>query len=227
MKFTNTKDLAMDNGVKVLAYGLAGSGKTFTIRTADEPSLIISAESGLLSLADVSVDAVEVDSFDDLEKIYTYLCKSEESQKYKWICIDSLSEVSEVLLMRELERNKDGRKAYGEVSTRTQAMVRKFRDLPRNVYMTCKMERQKDEFTGGILCYPSMPGNKLGQALPYLFDEVFALRVEKDGEGVLRHMFQTSSDAKYYAKDRSGKLSQFEKPNLAAIRAKIMESENV
>ena len=224
MKFTNTKNANANAGIKFLGYGLAGAGKTYAIRTCDEPALIISAESGLLSLSDVSVDAVTIESFDDVDKVYDYLANSEESQKYKWICIDSLSEVAETLLVSELARNKDGRKAYMEVSARTQALVRKFRDLPRNIYMTCKMERQKDEFSGGILCYPSLPGSKLGQQIPYLFDIVAAMRVEKDAEGVLKRMLQTSSDAKYYAKDRSGKLSQFEQPNLAAIRAKVLGS---
>ena len=222
MRFTNTKNASAAHGVKILCTGMAGSGKTYAIRTCNEPALIISAESGLLSLADVSVDAVTVDSFDEVDKVYDYLANSEESQKYKWVCIDSLSEVAEALLVSELARNKDGRKAYMEGSSRTQAMGRKFRDLPRNIYMTCKMERQKDEFSGGVLCYPSMPGSKLGQALPYLFDIVVAMRVEKNEEGVLQHMFQTSSDVKYYAKDRSGRLAQFEKPNLAAIRAKVL-----
>ena len=36
---------------------------------------------------------------------------------------------------------------------------------------------------GRMLYSPSMPGNKTAQALPYFFDEVLALRVEKDADG--------------------------------------------
>ena len=50
--------------------------------------------------------------------------------------------------------------------------------------MSAKMERTKDEITGGMLYGPSMPGAKLGQAIPYLFDEFFVLRVEKDPDGI-------------------------------------------
>jgi hypothetical protein len=90
------------------------------------------------------------------------------------------------------------------------------------VYFSCKQERQKDEASGANLYYPSMPGQKLGQGLAYYFDEVFALRVEKDADGNPYRALQTSRDFNYEAKDRSGALDMFEPPSLAAIAAKIV-----
>jgi hypothetical protein len=66
-----------------------------------------------------------------------------------------------------------------------------------------------------------MPGNKTGQALPYFFDEVLALRVEKDAEGVAQRALMCDSDGIWQAKDRSGKLDTWEAPDLSAIIAKI------
>jgi hypothetical protein len=66
-----------------------------------------------------------------------------------------------------------------------------------------------------------MPGNKTGQALPYFFDEVLALRVEKDSEGVTQRALMCDSDGLWLAKDRSGKLEAWEAPDLGAIIAKI------
>jgi hypothetical protein len=66
-----------------------------------------------------------------------------------------------------------------------------------------------------------MPGNKTGQALPYLFDEVLALRVERDAEGVTKRALMCDSDGLWLAKDRSGKLDAWEAPDLGAIIAKI------
>ena len=51
-----------------------------------------------------------------------------------------------------------------------------------------------------------MPGEALTRELPYFFDEVFAIRAEKDGEGNDVQLIQTSADAYWTAKDRSGKL---------------------
>ena len=63
--------------------------------------------------------------------------------------------------------------------------------------------------------------NKTGQALPYFFDEVLALRVEKDGEGVTQRALMCDSDGLWLAKDRSGKLEAWEAPDLGGIIAKI------
>ena len=66
-----------------------------------------------------------------------------------------------------------------------------------------------------------MPGNKTGQSLPYYFDEVLALRVEKDADGVTQRALMCDSDGLWLAKDRSGKLDQWEAPDLSAIIKKI------
>lgn len=66
-----------------------------------------------------------------------------------------------------------------------------------------------------------MPGSKLAQQIPYMFDEVFALRVEVDEDKQKYRVLQTSRDAKYEAKDRSGLLDEFERPSLRRIKKKI------
>ena len=66
-----------------------------------------------------------------------------------------------------------------------------------------------------------MPGNKLGQQLPYFFDEVLALRTEKNSEGEVQRAIMTETDGTWTAKDRSGLLSTWEAPDLGAIINKI------
>jgi len=219
MKLTNTKELAQNQGVNILAYGLAGAGKTFSISTYDGKPLILSAEGGLLSLSQFDIDVIEVKSIDDMRKVYKHIATGDAP--YDLLAIDSLSELAESLLHHELQAARDPRQAYGEVLTQITNLVREFRNLPIHCYFTCKMERTKDEFSGGLVCYPGLPGQKLGQTLPYLVDEVFCLRVEKNKEGETVRMFQTTSDEKYYAKDRSGKLGRFEPPNLTEIINKL------
>ncbi len=74
---------------------------------------------------------------------------------------------------------------------------------------------------GRILYSPSMPGNKTGQQLPYFFDEVLALRVEKDSDGVTQRALMCDADGIWTAKDRSGKLAPWESPDLGMIISKI------
>ena len=107
------------------------------------------------------------------------------------------------------------------------SLIKRFRDLPdTNVVMTAKLDRVMDGASNTMLFGPGMPGQKTGQALPYFFDLVGALRVDKDNEGKLQRYLQTNRDGQWDAKDRSGKLDVFEKPNLAHIKAKIMGTKS-
>ena len=67
MNIKSTKGLHVDS-VKCIVHGKSGSGKTTLIGTADNATtLIISAESGLLSLSDKEIDVVEINAWEELE----------------------------------------------------------------------------------------------------------------------------------------------------------------
>lgn len=208
------------NGVKLLVYGNAGSGKTSLIPTLPNP-VVLSAEGGLLSIVDADLPFVEVSSYDTLMEAYRWVIESDEAKQFESIALDSISEIAEVVLNHEKKVAKDPRQAYGAMQEQMYDIIRAFRDIPgKHIYFTAKCEKTADE-SGRILYAPSMPGNKTGQALPYFFDEVLALRVEKDAEGVAQRALMCDSDGIWQAKDRSGKLDTWEAPDLGAIIAKI------
>jgi phage nucleotide-binding protein len=208
------------NGVKVLVYGQAGAGKTSLIKTLPSP-IVLSAEGGLLSIQDADLPFIEITSMTELQEAYTWLTSSDEAKAYKSVALDSISEIAEVCLNTEKKATKDPRQAYGAMQEQMADIIRAFRDLPgRHVYMSAKLEKTQDEM-GRVLYSPSMPGNKTGQALPYFFDEVLALRVEKDGDGNTQRALMCDSDGLWLAKDRSGKLDAWEAPDLSAVIAKI------
>ncbi len=163
---------------------------------------------------------------EDVHDAYRFLTSSEEAKDFDWVCLDSISEIAEVVLSKERKATKDPRQAYGALFEHMGDLLRAFRDLPRNIYMSAKMERVKDEMSGAMLHSPSLPGQKLGQSIAYLFDEVFALRVEKDADGNPSRWLQTGADLQYTAKDRSGALNLFEPADLGAIAMKIMHEVN-
>jgi hypothetical protein len=147
----------------------------------------------------------------------------DEGKQFDSICLDSISEIAETCLTAEKATKPDPRQAYGEMAERMTQLVRAFRDLPeKHIYISAKQDRVKDELTGGMLYGPSTPGQKLASGLPYLFDEVFCLRVEADSDGNPQRWLQTQPDQQFIAKDRSGALSQFEPPNLVDVINKII-----
>jgi hypothetical protein len=208
------------NGVKLLVYGQAGAGKTTLVATLPSP-IVLSAEGGLLSIQDANLPYIEITSMDALKEAYQWLTESSEATGFQSVALDSISEIAEVVLNHEKKVNKDPRAAYGAMQEQMADIIRAFRDLPgRHVYMSAKLEKTQDEM-GRVLYSPSMPGNKTGQALPYFFDEVLALRVEKDGEGNTQRALMCDSDGLWLAKDRSGKLAAWEAPDLMGVITKI------
>lgn len=203
--------------IKVIVHAPAGAGKTRLCATVESP-LIISAEGGLLSLREHNLPAYVIKSMDDMKGAYQEAMKPE----YKWICIDSISEIAEILLADLKSKKADARQAYGEMNDTMVAMVRSFRDLDKHIYMTAKQDKVKDEVTGAMLYSPGAPGKQLSQALPYLFDEVFALQTWKDEQGVMQRALQTQRDNQYDAKDRSGALAFAEPADLGFIQNKIL-----
>jgi hypothetical protein len=208
------------NGVKLLVYGQAGAGKTSLAPTLPNP-IVLSAEGGLLSIQDAELPYIEITTMAELQEAYKWLAESSEAAQFESVAIDSISEIAEVCLNYEKKINKDPRAAYGAMQEQMADIIRAFRDLPaKHVLMTAKLEKTQDEM-GRILYAPSMPGNKTGQSLPYFFDEVLALRVEKDAEGVAQRALMCDSDGLWLAKDRSGKLEAWEAPDLTVIINKI------
>jgi phage nucleotide-binding protein len=206
--------------VRLLVYGQAGAGKTSLIPSLPAP-VILSAEGGLLSIAGSNLPFVEINSVETLREAYQWLTESSEAAQFQSVALDSISEIAEVVLANEKATAKDPRQAYGALQDVMGGIIRAFRDLPgRHVYFTAKLEKSQDEM-GRILYSPSMPGAKLGQQLPYFFDLVLPLRVEKDAEGNTVRSLQCQSDGLWTAKDRSGRLDPWEPADLGHVIRKI------
>lgn len=245
MKVQNTKQIG-EAKLKALIGGYSGSGKTTLAGTVDGSCLVISAESGLLSIAGKDVDFVDLSKKPKLDKdgnemvdkngqtIYEVIQEPgerikrlgeifkwlHEGTKYKTVFLDSLSEMGELLvakLQKDFPDRKDSFPMWGEYAKMMRSMVKNFRDLPYHVYMTCIIEADKDQNGKRYLSF-DIPG-KISEKLPQYFDEVFYIMVSEDGE---RKLYTKATDTLRHAKDRSNKLEAVETPDLGHIARKIL-----
>ena len=217
-----------DHGIKILVHGPAGAGKTQLCATTGETTIILSAEKGLRTLKRFAIEfpkkfkkikVIQITDMEDLEEVFEMV---EADHVCEWICFDSVSEIAEQILHAAKEESNDPRQAYGKMQDRIGELLRQFRDLDYNVLMTCKQKYVIDGDSSRTTYMPALPGQNLPQQIAYLFDEVFALRVENDEEtGEPYRTLQTDKDAKYHAKDRSGCLDMFEKPSIKALKQKM------
>lgn len=222
----STNDIAQ-HGISMLIYGQSGAGKTTMISTLPKP-IIISSEGRLITLRGYDIPFINVRSLEDLDKAYEIIATN---NNYESVAIDSLTEVAEVILTNikkeELGRNQGKAnllKVYGELSEKIFEIIRKFRDIGKNVYVTAWLDRIKDDMTGAMLYGPSIPGNRVTQALPYFFDLVAALRVEKGDNDHIYRCLMCNSDGQWQAKDGLGILSMWEAPDLGSIIERVKSS---
>lgn len=217
IKIQKTSDIVVD-AVKTVVFGGPGTGKTRLCATAPNP-LIISAESGLLSLAETDCEYIEVRNLAEFDEAYRFMKGSKEADQYETCGLDSLSEIAEVLVAELKPQFKDGRQAYMALADRMMPMLRKFRDLKgKHTIFTVKLERVTNEESGITTEEMLMPGRVLGLQIPYMIDELFKLDVDRKGKAFL----QTAPNRMSFCKDRSGALDNPESPDMTAIINKIM-----
>jgi phage nucleotide-binding protein len=231
MKILNTKDLE-NHYVKTLVYGESGAGKTTLAGTLDTKTIVISAESGLLSVAGKDIDYIDLQTDDKgqaitdpqlrlarLAEIFKWL---QAGTNYKNVFLDSLTEISEIMvssLNKEFPDRKDSLVLYGENAKRMRGVIKSFRDLQYNVYMTCVAKPEKDE--SGRRFHGFQITGKIGATLPQYFDQVYYLRSDAEG----KRMIMTRKTDVIVGKDRSNKLGAEEPADLGAIYKKIMIDE--
>jgi len=238
INLTTVSQVTQTQGFKVLVYAGPGTGKTVLAATMGPGSFLVGAESGELSLRRANLERIygvgnpwinydmpmaKINTVQDFLDVLRWLQQSHEARQYHSVGVDSISEIAEIILNNAKRASKDPRQAYGVLTETLETLVRAYRDLPgRNVYVAAKMAPMKDEATGMIKYLASMPGQRLGPALPYFFDEVFRLGMAKTPEGIAYRFLQTQPDIQFDAKDRSGVLAPIEEPHLGKIFQKML-----
>ena len=92
---TTTQQAAQLHGIKCLVYGKSGAGKTKLAATAPAP-IILSAESGILSLREFQIPMIQIKTVADLTEVHQWAQNSAEAKQFATIYIDSISEIGEI-----------------------------------------------------------------------------------------------------------------------------------
>jgi hypothetical protein len=214
-----------------LIVGRAGIGKTSLLRTipSDEPVCTLSAEAGLLCVRDLvvagQVSGVEIRSLAEFQEALAALKTADWQARFKWIFIDSLTEIASRCVedyQRRYPDRKDSFNLWGGYMDTMTSMIKSFRDLAAyNVVFTCletvDFDEVKRRFVG-----PDIQGRILKERLTSYFDEVFYMTSLPNEAGEEQRVFFTQPRPGLPGKDRSGKLAPVEHPNLAHIKAKIL-----
>jgi len=243
MKIQNTRAVEND-AIKIVVAGEPGNGKTTLAKTIEtglgEKVLVISAEAGLLSLKGSDVDYVELQTDDEgkevpkenrinrLGEIFNWVKQPEQMKKYKWLFLDSLTEIQQNLLehldtLEDFQGPKNTIKKYGELSNKMMSLCKLFRDLPHYSVVFSALVKTEADNDGISKMKVALIGS-FADRLPALFDEVLYLGVmpEKNEQGIHERKLLTSKTNKIdFPKDRSGKLDVLEPADLSVIVKKI------
>lgn len=201
-----------------------------------QPTLFLSYESGTLSVRsklnfidndaiykpdfEPSIDKINtiiIRDWDELEKIHSYL--RSDKNKFKSVLVDSLTEINYLCTKTVVEKYTSVTRYakgvailqdYGVSATYMRNVIRMFRDLADDkgffIFMSCQLERDKDEKTGQVDVLPNMTG-KLSIETESMFDVVGYMEAIpfKNDRKIL---FQPTNV--YHAKDRTegGKLGK-------------------
>ena len=222
LEIKNTKT----DGIKFInyiIYGESGVGKTSLVKQLpSENVLVLSAEDGLLSVKDHSVDYVNVKSLEDVKEVLTRLVKEE----HKYVFIDSITELSQNHFLHlknkyEAYAKSKGKgvdtyamKIWGDFGNDFSEVFKELRRLEKTV-IAIALEKEKENEIGQKIYMPDIYG-KTAERIIAWFDECFRMFI-KDGERV----FLTEKTELSWAKDRSSKLDKVCEASIAKIHKKI------
>lgn len=219
-------EFAKNFGVKCLAYGPPGVGKTPVVNTAPRP-LLLACEPGLLSMRQSSVPTFQAFTSDTIDEFFKWFFDSNEAKNFDTLAVDSTSQMAEIYLNAALSgKSKAGNKmhglaAYGDMATRTLEHLEKLYFMPYKHTFLIAKENVSNE-NGLTAKKPYYPGNILNDTVPYKYDVITRLAIHNVPSMGQIKAFRCLASIDEMARNRTGTLNEFEEPHLGKLIAKAM-----
>jgi len=191
----NTSDVSTSYRKSIL-YSFPGFGKTTQAKYFQAKygkGFIISGEGGLSSIRSEGIDYLPFTSWAGttdpaqqkyaFKDIFEWIRTPEFAAKgYKWIMVDSLTELADHAIHTAQENSKkraeaanikvNGFEAWAEYGATMIGVCKAIRDLPMHVLVTALAKETQDE-EGENQYWPMVAGKQVQQQLPGIFDCVF------------------------------------------------------
>lgn len=234
----NTKDESTSYR-KTMIYTIHGWGKTTQAKHYKRhygKGFIISGEAGLSSIRSEGIDYLPFSSFDgpvdEANGVYSFvhICRLINSQEfkdagYKWIMLDSLTELSDMVFAwsdakaqataAATGKKVNGFEVWGDYKDRMVGACKYIRDLPYHVIIT-SLAKETENDNGETEFIPLLQGNAVQAQVPGIFDNVFGGTIKttknEDGTSVTKRYVITGSYAGWRGKvrDESGTVKLVE-----------------
>lgn len=217
MQKINTSQIENHHIVSLIC-GKSGAGKTYSLGTLpNDETLILALDPGILTLKDKKIDVWKIESVEDLSKAYSEL---KEGTKYKHVCIDSLTELSEMCFAALKPQFKKSQTfaLYDEFSTRMISFIKAFRDLTQyNIFVTTLLKETEDGYVIDVA------QKSLGNRLPAYFDFTFLVKAfQKDGKTT--RALVSDNSVLDFLKSRSQEIEEYERVDLTSICERVLNN---
>jgi len=229
LEIKSTKNIAENTTIRSISIGDSGKGKTRfsgSISKYGKP-FVIDVEKGLTTCADLDIDYVEVDNWNQLTEAYSWFLKNYQEKGYTHLVIDSLTRLQEYWIRDNAPNGKMTQPQWGECLAWMKKFVDKVtKECPVHVHMTAMAMESKDELTGGIKVYPNIQG-QFKHNLPGYFDVVLYHDCGvKDGNTI--YWVQTEGDQRIIARNRLNAVAPMAKKEVSdyGIIARIYNGGN-
>lgn len=165
-------------------------------------------------------------------KLIDFLTKKATDPEFQtgfdWLIFDDMTEILNMLFdylenMPEFKgKDEMALKLWKNYDKKGTEFIKQLRDfVPYNILILGLSSVEKEVDTGKRFIGLNAPGQKLPQRIPALVDEVFYYDIVKDSNKAEHRKLITATHKTAVAKDRSGRLSKFENPDLAKIIIKM------
>lgn len=224
-----SKDTVAVKRLKVLLYGVSGTGKTTMAATFPKP-VFLDLESGLRSTlrvgqvlrypADPNVDITNYEQVVDFYK----LVKGMKNPPFETIVIDSLNELQVLVAQHILKKFKVKRmyddqltmQDYGKANRDFMRVVRLFLKLPYHVVFTA-IATQREPGDEETQVFPKFVGKQVGPELQRMMDMVGYCHAKQMKDGTSEHYVSFRITPQYVAKDRMGIVQRDIPNNFSAL----------